>query len=343
MSIGSIRDRRKLASNLRAAPAWLSPRRVEGIIGLLDAMRDRTVQVVTFAPSPDDTERLLAAIASIDCVDLSGIVVQPTIVAAPLPKHRQPRAPRAAVAAKITPKTAGEITDEDAAARADQPVVADRGDRLGRDPDAGAAVALSEIDEFNTRPAGEDRFVHNEREREASGSDSLSRPEGGSDDASHPVACEPLESVATIDRSRAPEPASARVAPAPVSGVDRLKAAHAAVRDRAPAAPSRPYRRAALESQQPWLGVSVVKSTSVPAPIRATVHGMPEGKTAIVSWVERQVEQVRAAIAFLRGKGFSVERADESSLIARYWVSGYRGEFSAKQVLAFAASQGFAA
>jgi hypothetical protein len=61
----------------------------------------------------------------------------------------------------------------------------------------------------------------------------------------------------------------------------------------------------------------------------------------ITSWVERKVAREMAAKAFLIGRGFAVNRVDQNGLIARYWVSGWRGDISGKQLIEIAQHHGF--
>ena len=62
-----------------------------------------------------------------------------------------------------------------------------------------------------------------------------------------------------------------------------------------------------------------------------------------MGWVEQRVARERAAIAFLNDRGFAVNRVDGASPIARYWVSGWRGDVSGPQLIEIADQNGFRA
>jgi hypothetical protein len=153
--------------------------------------------------------------------------------------------------------------------------------------------------------------------------DSPSSPEGSSDNAGAPIACELPQSASPPQPRRAREPAPVRVATAPVTGAARI------------------YRRAALEAApapRPAPSKAPVTIVTLPTTPRAPRKPVPVG------WVEQRMARAEAATAFLRGKGFGLSRVlhfQNNEPTGRFHVSGYHGEFDRTQLLELALSLGF--
>jgi hypothetical protein len=117
--------------------------------------------------------------------------------------------------------------------------------------------------------------------------------------------------------------------------------AERALRLAAKAAPKpKPMREAKPAAVRQTAAPVAPREPALPAPPEARAHPIPVRPLGRPSGIFAYAERMRAAVAHLRARNFTVQRHSRDEIIARWHISGWNGLFSNEQLVELAVQHG---